>query len=57
MHRDIKPGHILLSEGHALVADFGTARDRRQVPAGASDDRGTSAMLTKPEPASPPARL
>src|SRR6185436_10982810 len=26
VHRDIKPGNILLSRGHALVADFGIAR-------------------------------
>jgi serine/threonine-protein kinase len=26
IHRDIKPGNILLSEGHALVMDFGIAR-------------------------------
>lgn len=26
LHRDIKPDNILLSEGHALVADFGVAR-------------------------------
>ena len=26
VHRDIKPGNILLSGGHALVADFGIAR-------------------------------
>jgi serine/threonine-protein kinase len=26
VHRDIKPGNILLSDGHALVADFGIAR-------------------------------
>src|SRR5256885_3578517 len=26
IHRDIKPGNILLSGGHAVVADFGVAR-------------------------------
>jgi serine/threonine-protein kinase len=26
VHRDIKPGNILLSPGHAIVADFGIAR-------------------------------
>jgi serine/threonine protein kinase/Flp pilus assembly protein TadD len=26
VHRDVKPGNILLSRGHALVADFGLAR-------------------------------
>jgi eukaryotic-like serine/threonine-protein kinase len=26
LHRDIKPGNILLSAGHAIVADFGVAR-------------------------------
>jgi serine/threonine-protein kinase len=26
IHRDIKPGNILLSDGHAYVADFGIAR-------------------------------
>jgi serine/threonine-protein kinase len=26
VHRDIKPGNILLSDGHAVVADFGIAR-------------------------------
>jgi eukaryotic-like serine/threonine-protein kinase len=26
IHRDIKPGNILMAEGHAVVADFGLAR-------------------------------
>src|SRR4029450_8152530 len=30
IHRDIKPENILLSEGHALVADFGIARALNQ---------------------------
>ena len=26
VHRDVKPGNILIQAGHALVADFGIAR-------------------------------
>jgi eukaryotic-like serine/threonine-protein kinase len=31
IHRDIKPGNILLSQGHALVADFGIARQAERL--------------------------
>jgi TolB-like protein/Flp pilus assembly protein TadD len=40
VHRDIKPGNILLESGHAVVADFGLAREI--VPAGV-DTRAATA--------------
>jgi serine/threonine-protein kinase len=44
IHRDIKPENILLSGGHALIADFGIAR---AVAAGEErDDRLTETGLT-----------
>lgn len=33
VHRDVKPENILLSNGHALVADFGIARARHEADA------------------------
>jgi serine/threonine protein kinase len=39
VHRDIKPGNVLLQAGHAVVADFGVAR----AISAATDERMTSA--------------
>jgi len=39
VHRDIKPGNVLLLAGHAVVADFGVAR----AISAAADERVTSA--------------
>ncbi|HEX5817813.1 MAG TPA: serine/threonine-protein kinase [Gemmatimonadales bacterium] len=43
IHRDIKPENVLLSEGHALVADFGIARALRGSERGAE---GTPAYMS-----------
>ena len=40
IHRDIKPGNILLADGQALVADFGIARALRPEPAPDRRDEG-----------------
>ncbi len=47
LHRDLKPGNVLLAEGHAILADFGIARaltdaDDPHAPAG-STSIGTTA--------------
>jgi serine/threonine-protein kinase len=46
LHRDIKPGNILLEEGHAVLADFGIAR-----AIGASDQGLTATGMSLGTPA------
>ncbi|HSG47499.1 MAG TPA: serine/threonine-protein kinase [Longimicrobiales bacterium] len=42
VHRDIKPGNIMLEAGHAVVADFGIALATRDVPHGRLTASGVS---------------
>jgi serine/threonine-protein kinase len=51
IHRDIKPENILLSRGHALVADFGIALAATQAGGGRLTETGLS--LGTPEYMSP----
>ena len=53
IHRDIKPANILLSDGHAVVADFGIARVRDALALHTADGYalGTPAYMS-PEQAS-----
>ena len=51
VHRDIKPENILLSGGHAVVADFGVAKALQQgTTSGAADARLTRAGLAMGTP-------
>jgi serine/threonine-protein kinase len=50
IHRDIKPANILLSAGHALVADFGIAR---AVGAGGASLTQTGLAIGTPQYMSP----
>lgn len=46
LHRDIKPGNVLLAEGHAVLADFGIAQ---AIAAAQGEDYGQSASVAPPE--------
>jgi tetratricopeptide (TPR) repeat protein len=45
LHRDIKPGNVLLAEGHAVLADFGIAQ---AIAAAQAEDYGQSASVAPP---------
>jgi serine/threonine-protein kinase len=45
IHRDIKPGNILIESGHALVADFGLARFASKEPEWSSNAGPASSQV------------
>jgi len=47
VHRDIKPGNVLLSEGHAILADFGIARALTDPEGGVAGPSGSSVAGTE----------
>ncbi|MFN8653121.1 MAG: serine/threonine-protein kinase [Gemmatimonadales bacterium] len=53
VHRDIKPENILLSSGHAVVADFGIARALRVAAGGQQSMTGLGIAIGTPAYMSP----
>ena len=51
VHRDVKPGNILMGEGHAVLADFGIARAVTEVAGDRLSDSGL--VVGTPEYMSP----
>jgi len=45
VHRDIKPGNVLLSGGHAIIADFGVAK-ALEAGVSAATSGGAASRLT-----------
>jgi serine/threonine-protein kinase len=52
VHCDVKPENILLSNGHAILTDFGIARSLKRRPGRAKDEVSGSPEYVSPEQAS-----
>ncbi|MFN8650361.1 MAG: serine/threonine-protein kinase [Gemmatimonadales bacterium] len=53
VHRDVKPGNILLEGGHAILADFGVARPIQGPAPGGSEATGAGLVVGTPAYMSP----